>query len=153
MNTTITASSVIDRAISLKEGGVIVIPCSSYEEMEGLRVRFYKLRNQLAKKHSTLATSLDITRKVRKKKWTLYISKERSLQGVLVVENGEATPLVIEAEEEEDESRRKRLMLEDGVLGGVETEDEDKDETEAPTQNFDDVASKIEEAQGLTKED
>ena len=145
--TTATASSIIDRAILLKEGGVIVIPCSSYEEMEGLRSRLYKLRNQLAKKHSSLAMSLDITRKVKGKKWTLYVSKEKTLLGVLIIEDGKAEPFSIEVNEETAGERRERLMAEDGTE--VTQKCSEPQELPEPKEDFDEVAAKIEEAQDL----
>ncbi len=142
MNTT-TLSSVIDKAITLKEGGVIVIPCSSYEDMEGTRIKLYKLRNQLAKKHSSLARTIDITRKVREGKWTIYVSKEIALLGVLVIENGEAKPFVLE-----DEERREKLMEEDRVETEVETEAKTEQNQE---RDFDEVAAEIEASQNLTE--
>ena len=138
MNTT-TLSSVIDKAIQLKEGGVIVIPCTSYEDMEGIRIKLYKLRNQLAKKHSSLARTIDITRKARKGKWTIYVSKEKALLGVLIIEDGEAKPFILE-----DEERREKLMEEDGI----ETEIE---QSQVLEKDFDDVAAEIEASQNLTE--
>ena len=129
MDITTTASKVIDRAILLEEGGAIVIPCSSYEEMEKLRTRLYKIRKQLEGKHRELAFSLDITRKVGKNKWTLYITKDIGLSGVLIVEAGEAKPFT----SEED------FLEEEGF--------------EEPAEDFDEVAAKIEATQDLQGED
>lgn len=120
-----TASNIIDRAVLLKDGGAIVIPCSSYEEMEALRLRLYKLRSKLEKKHSSITRTLDITRKVGENRWTLFISKEKTLPGVLIIEDGEAKPFTIETEENKAELQR----LED----------------------FDEAAAKIEAMQGLSK--
>ena len=126
----LTAGKIIDRALLLEEGGAVVIPCSSYEEMEKLRVRLYKIRKQLEGKHRELAFSLDITRRISKNKdkWTLYVTKDASLSGVFILEAGEAMPF------DEDEFNEK------------------EEEKEEPVEDFDDVALKIEEAQKLEKE-
>lgn len=131
---TITAGKIIDRAILLEEGGVIVIPCSSYEEMEKLRTRLYKIRKQLERQHKELAFSLDITRKARKDKWTLYVTKDTGLSGVFVIEAGEATPFGIKDKPEKEE---------------VKEIEEIKEEVE----DFDEVAAKIEAAQDLEEEE
>lgn len=131
MDISVTASKLIDRAILLEEGGAIVIPCSSYEEMEKLRIRLYKIRRQLEKQHRDLSSSLDITRKVRKNKWTLYITKDTSLSGVFIIESGEAKPFTSEQVLEEEGSEE---LLESSEL------------PESP-EDFDDVAAKIEQAQ------
>ena len=137
---TITLSAIIDKAITLKEGGAIVIPCSSYEDMERTRIKLYKLRNQLAKKHSSLARTIDITRKAKEESWNIYISKEKTLLGVLIIEDGEAKPFILE-----DEERREKLMEEDGI----ETEIE---QSQVLEKDFDDVAAEIEASQNLTEE-
>lgn len=137
---TTTLSSVIDKAITLKEGGVIAIPCSSYKDMESVRTKLYKLRNQLAKKHSSLARTIDITRKVKTDSWTIYVSKEKILLGVLIIEDGEAKPFMLE----EDEERREELMEEE-----EEVEDENKTEKQATEKDFDEVAAGIEASQNL----
>lgn len=134
MDVIITASKIIDRAILLEEGGVIVIPCSSYEEMEKLRTRLYKIRSQLRNQHRELALSLDITRKVRENKWTLYITKDTHLSGVFIIEAGEATPFTSEQAPEEL------------------SESSEPSESSKPAEDFDKVAAKIEETQDLQGE-
>ena len=129
MDTAITAGKIIDRAILLEEGGAIVIPCSSYEEMEKLRIRLYKIRKQLEKQHRELSSSLDITRKVGRDKWTLYITKDANLPGVFIIEAGEAKPFTLEQAPEEEPS-----------------------EPSKPIEDFDDIAAKIEATQDLREE-
>lgn len=138
---TVTANKVIDRALLLNEGGAIVIPCSSFREMEKLRVRLYKIKKQLERKHKKLAFSLDITRKVSENKWTLYVTKDSSLSGVFIIEAGEAAPFTLEeqAPEEEEEELTSEQAQEEPL------------EEQAP-ENFDDVAIRIEEAQNLEEE-
>lgn len=144
MNTnTATLSAILSRAITLKTGGVIVIPCNSFEEMEVARTRLYKLRNQLSKKFSILARSLDIRRTSRDGKWTLYIAKEDAIDGVLIIENGEARPFEIDGEEEEEAKRREEL---DG-------EEEKTEEETEEVKDFDEVAAEIEAAQNLKEEE
>lgn len=140
---TVTANKVIDRALLLNEGGAIVIPCSSFGEMEKLRVRLYKIKKQLERKHKKLAFSLDITRKVSENKWTLYVTKDSSLSGVFIIEAGEAAPFTLEeqAPEEEEEEPKPEFK-----------EEEEEEKEEMPTEDFDDVAAKIEEAQNLEEE-
>ena len=135
MDTIITAGKVIDRAILLEEGGVIVIPCSSYEEMEKLRTRLYKVRRQLKRQHRELSFSLDITRKVRENKWTLYVTKDASLSGVFIVEAGEAKPFTLEQAPEESSE-----------------EPSESTESPEPVEDFDEVAAKIEATQDLGEE-
>ena len=131
MDIAITASKVIDRAILLEEGGAIVIPCSSYEEMEKLRTRLYKIRRQLKSQHRELSSSIDITRKVRENKWTLYITKDTGLSGVFIVEAGEAKPFTLEQ--------------------APEQVPEEEPLEQAP-EDFDEVAARMEEAQDLQEE-
>jgi hypothetical protein len=131
MDIAITASKVIDRAILLEEGGAIVIPCSSYEEMEKLRTRLYKIRRQLKSQHRELSSSIDITRKVRENKWTLYITKDTGLSGVFIVEDGEAKPFTLEEQTPEQVP---------------------EEPLEQAPEDFDEVAAKIEEAQDLQEE-
>ena len=146
---TITLSAIIDKAITLKEGGAIVIPCSSYEDMERTRIKLYKLRNQLAKKHSSLARTIDITRKAKEESWNIYISKEKTLLGVLIIEDGEAKPFVLE----DDEERRESFMEEVEVEVEVETKTEQEPEKDFIKQkDFDEVAAEIEQAQSLEEE-
>lgn len=133
MDISITASKIIDRAILLDEGGAIVIPCSSYEEMEKLRTRLYKIRRQLRSQHRELASSVDITRKVKENKWTLYITKDTGLSGVFIVEAGEAKPFTLEQAPEQ-------------------APEEEPSEPSEPAEDFDEVAAKIEEAQDLQEE-
>ena len=135
MNIPVTASTIIDRAILLKEGGAIVIPCSSYEEMERLRIRLYKLRKQLEIKHRDIALSLDIRRKASSDKWTVFVTKDAGFSGVFVVEEGEAKPFDIEEIEAE--------LLEEA---------EKEKEVEVEAEDFDDVAAEIERTQGLVEE-
>lgn len=139
---TTTLSSVIDKAITLKEGGVIAIPCSSYKDMESVRTKLYKLRNQLAKKHSSLARTIDITRKVKTDSWTIYVSKEKTLLGVLIIEDGKAKPFMLE----DDEERREKLIEEEEE---EKVEDENKTEKQATEKDFDEVAAGIEASQNL----
>jgi len=131
MNVSVTANKLIDRAILLKEGGAITIACPSYIEMERLRIRLYKLRKQLEKSHKELAYSLDITRKATANRWTIYITKDNSLSGVFIIEDGVAKPFDDEIEE-------------------VEKTEEIEEETKE-VEGFDEVAAKIEAAQGLTQ--
>lgn len=135
MNIPVTASKIIDRAILLEEGGAIVIPCSSYEEMERLRIRLYKLKKELQKSYKDTAISLDIKRKVTSDRWTLFITKDTALEGVFIVEGGEAKAFENELPEELPEEAKIPK------------------EPEVPEADFDDVAEEIEKAQGLTKEE
>lgn len=138
MNTIVTASRVIDRAILLEEGGAIVIPCSSYEEMENLRTRLYKLKTQLAKNYREVALSLDIKRKVSTNKWVLFVTKDSSLSGVFIVEGGEAKPFDdIKGFEETEETEEKRK----------------EEEIEEEVKDFDDIATEMEITQGLLSKD
>ena len=132
MDIAITASKVIDRAILLEEGGAIVIPCSSYEEMEKLRTRLYKIRRQLKSQHRELSSSIDITRKVRENKWTLYITKDTGLSGVFIVEDGEAKPFTLEEQAPEQVPEEEPL--------------------EQAPEDFDEVAARMEEAQDLQED-
>lgn len=145
MNVSVTANKVIDKAILLKEGGVIVIPCSSYEEMERLRIRLYKLRKQLRENYKEIALSLDICRKISgdNSRWTIYITKDTNLTGVLIIENGEARPF----EDEDEDSYIQRDKDEDEHKEEKEEKEEEKEE------NFDDVAAEIERTQGLIEDD
>lgn len=133
MNIPVTANKIIDRAILLKEGGAITISCPSYIEMERLRIRLYKLRKQLEKSHREVAHSLDIIRKVRANKWTIYITKDSSLSGVFILEDGEVKPFDNKMEKVEE----------------IEIEAEEEKKSEA----FDDIAAEIEATQGLTAEE
>lgn len=144
MNVPATASKIIDKAILLKKGGVIVIPCSSYEEMERLRIRLYKLKKQLGGNYREVALSLDISRKIGTDKWTLFITKDTILPGVLVIENGEIRPFEEEEEGEEEDVRRTRLMAKDA---------KDAENTKEKERDFGEVAAEIEAAQNLTVED
>lgn len=128
----VTASSIIDRAISLKDGGVIVIPCNSYEDMERLRIRLYKVRNQLSKNYESIAKTLDITRKTKEGKHTLYVSKEVGLPGVFIIEEGEALPFAVTEDFQESQEEVKEVKQE---------------------QDFDSVAAEIEASQGLIEEE
>lgn len=132
MNISVTASKIIDRAILLEEGGAIVIPCSSYEEMERLRIRLYKLKKELQKGYKDTAVSLDIKRKVSADRWTLFITKDTALEGVFIVEGGEAKAFEDELSEEPEVLKEPK-------------------EVELPEADFDDVAAEIEESQGLAK--
>lgn len=133
MNIPITASKLIDRAILLEEGGAIVIPCSSYEEMEKLRIRLYKLKGQLQKSCRDTALSLDIKRKVSTDRWTIFITKDADLPGVFIVENGKAKPFEDELPELPEEVEEVELQ-------------------EKKEADFDDIAAEIEKAQGLREE-
>ena len=139
----ITASSVIDRAIALKNGGVVVVPCSSFEEMEKLRTKMYKLKNQLSKGHSSLARSIDITRKSSNGRWTIYISKEEDLPGVFVIEEGEALPL----EELEAEASKETEASKESTAQLSFAEEEEEGE-----KSFAAIAAEIEANQGTEAE-
>lgn len=157
MDISTTASSIIDRAITLKEGGVIVIPCSSYEEMENLRVRLYKVRRQLGKKYDNLAKTLDITRRAKESNWTLYISKEAALTGVFIVEEGETKPFINE-EDVKTEEERIAFLKKGEMEREMEMEMEREEEVEVKMgekkeKDFDEVATEIERAQNLTTEE
>lgn len=139
MNIPVTASKIIDRAILLEEGGAIVIPCSSYEEMERLRIRLYKLKKELQKGYKDTAVSLDIKRKVTSDRWTLFITKDTALEGVFIVEGGEA-----KAFEDEVKPPEEAKILK---------EPKEPEVLKEPEADFDDIAEEIEKAQGLTKEE
>lgn len=138
MNIPITASKLIDRAILLEEGGAIVIPCSSYEEMEKLRIRLYKLKRQLEEKYRDVALSLDIKRKVDvdANRWTIFITKDASLSGIFIVEGGKAKPF-------EEEVEPPEL---------IEPEEASLPEASLPEADFDNIAAEMEKTQGLTEE-
>lgn len=152
MDLVITASSIMDRAILLKDGGAIAIPCSSYEEMESLRIRLYKLRNRLEKRYKFLARTLDIVRKTGEDKWTLYITKERTIPGVLIIEDGEARPFVINETKEERTEEEKERLTAANEIDSLNLTDTEHQEQKERTGNFDEAASKIEAAQGLAEE-
>lgn len=134
-NKGVTASSIIDRAISLKEGGVIIIPCSSYASMERLRIRLYKVKNKLAKSYGSVANTIDIARKSNNEKHVIYVSKETSLDGVFIMEEGEAMPFTCT----EDSTDK-------------EVEQEVEQEVEVEEKDFDEVAAEIEACQNLTED-
>lgn len=138
MNIPITASRLLDRAILLEEGGAIVVPCASYEDMEKLRIRLYKLKRQLEENYRDMALSLDIKRKVSGNRWTIFISKDTALSGVFVVEGGEAKPFELEEVELPDEEEKE--------------EEKETELPELPEVDFDDIAAEIEETQGLIEE-
>lgn len=146
MNVPVTAPKLIDRAILLEEGGAIVVPCSSYEEMEKLRVRLYKLKQQLQGSYRDIALSLDIRRRVSTNRWTIFITKDVGFSGVFILEGGEAKPFDLQEEEKEKEAELP-----------PEEELEEKELAPAPApapvpEDFDDVAAEIERTQGLTEE-
>lgn len=145
--TTATLSAILDKAITLKDGGVIIIPCASYEEMEIARTKLYKLRNQLSKKFSSLARALDIKREGKKGSWTLYISKESTIKGVLIIEDGETRPFELKTEEEA--VRKNKLIKED--IKDIEDIKEDIEKTHL-NRDFDEVAAEIEATQNLETE-
>lgn len=135
MNISVTASKIIDRAMLLEEGGAIVIPCSSYEEMERLRIRLYKLKKELQKGYKDTAVSLDIKRKVTSDRWTLFITKDTALEGVFIVEEGKAKPFDSAPEKEAELSKEEEPTL------------------PIEEQSFDDAADEIEKNQGLNKKE
>ncbi|MCE7738500.1 MAG: hypothetical protein GPJ50_03885 [Candidatus Heimdallarchaeota archaeon] len=87
----------------------------------------------MEKQHRELSFSLDITRKIGKNKWTLYVTKDANLSGVFIIEAGEAKPFTLEQAPEEEPSEPSEPL--------------------EPTEDFDDVATKIEATQDLQEED
>lgn len=83
---TATAADIIDRAVSLEEGEDIVIPYSSYNELETMRIQLYKRRATLEKKHEAQADSIYISREVNRKEGTflLLVKKAARCTGLFI---------------------------------------------------------------------
>lgn len=165
-----TASEILQKAMLLEDGGDIKIPCASYEEMETLRTRLYKVRRQLEGQHSALARAIDITRKVRENSWFIIVAKEMSFPGIIVTEGGISRPFerietaiedkVFGEAPEAEEERRKELILKDTAAGIMTIEEAAIELSLKPEEvellltkkaelSFEEAASKIEEGQGL----
>ena len=146
-----SAYEIISAAITLSEGDKIVIRCDSYEEMETLRKGLYRVKNILMKTNKALAYSLCVSREVEEDSWHLFVTKELTASGVVIVRKNGAVealtrvePALIDSEDEAE--RMKRLMEEDGV-----SEEEITDAlAEKGEADFNAAANKIEEAQAAT---
>ena len=139
----VTANRIIDRAVLLEEGETIALPCPSYDAMEALRTQLYKVKQQLEKKHLAAARALYISRKARKGKWTIFVTKETGIPGAFIVKDGEARPL--DLPEETEEERAERLRTEDKALTFLEKEGQVE-------LTFEEAASRIEAGQNLQGE-
>jgi len=155
METGATAEEIIGQAITLAEGGKIVIRCGSYDEMESLRTNLYKVRKALLKTNRALARMLWISRETRSDGWFVLVTKEKTVSNIVIIDkDGSVRPFerpeasMFPSSETEDQ-RIMRLMREDG-----KTEEEIAEYfAEKGEMDFDAAASKIEELQGLTSQD
>ena len=71
----ISIQKIFDKVLSSEEGECIAIKCSSFEEMERLRIQLYRERMKLRKAYKELADVLNISRKSEGDKWVIYLSK------------------------------------------------------------------------------
>ena len=112
-----TPQEILDKAITLKDGGYIVMSFNDYADMEAFRSMLYKTRNVVASKNKTLARQLYISRHETDKGWNIIVSKETTISNVVIVEDGEVKPFErteLPLSEENESDRMIRLMKEDG---------------------------------------
>jgi len=135
---------------ALESGETVVVPCSSYKEMERIRTKLYREKARMFKKIGLRAEEVDITREIldegEEKKFIVYLSKSPGLPDAYIIDKAGKTrvidkPVLVETEQE----RMIRLMREDGMS------EEEIDNTlhEKAEDDFDKAASKIEALQGL----
>ena len=137
---------LFDEALESEE--TVIVPCSSFREMERIRTKLYREKARIGKKIGLKAEEIDISREIieegNETKYVVYISKSPGLPDAYTIDKaGKVRNIDKPVLAETEEDRMTRLMREDGM-----TEEEISDAlAEKGEDDFDKAATKIEQLQ------
>ena len=81
----ISIENIFDRVLAADEGECVAVGCSSFEEMERVRMQFYREMKKLRRAHRELAAGLSISRKTENHKWIVCLTKSPEISPEKVV--------------------------------------------------------------------
>lgn len=81
----VTVEKIFDRVLGAEAGECVAVVCPSFEDMERLRLQFYRELRKLRRAHRELTAELSISRKKEKDKWIVYLQKKPEIAPETVV--------------------------------------------------------------------
>lgn len=106
----ISIQKIIDRVVAAEEGEFVAIKCSTFEEMERVRMQLYREMRKLRKSHKHIFDGMSVSRVSENGKFVVYLSKIPELDADRIFfldKSGNAKPF--EKEETNDGGQPKAV--------------------------------------------